>query len=176
LVSPAAGSNPTIAISGLADGANPMNVSFNLYDSAGNSTITQYAQASASASNTADGQAAGQLSDVAIGDGGVVIAKYSNGHQVALGQIAMANFSNPDSLLAVGNNSYQTTGATSNPAIGLANTGGRGQIQGSALESSTSDIATEFTNLMVNQRSYEANSKVITTADTLNQDVINLIR
>jgi flagellar hook protein FlgE len=93
-----------------------------------------------------------------------------------VGQLAMANFVNPESLLAVGNNNYEVTGATSTASIGAANAGGRGQILGKRLESSTADIATEFTNLMVDQRSYQANSKVITTADQINQDTINLIR
>lgn len=174
LISPASGTSPQISITGLADGANDMTVNFNLYNG-NNPLITQYAQSSSSSSNNADGSAAGQLSSVAITKGGSVVASYSNGKQVTVGQLAMANFANPDSLLAVGNNLYQVTGATSNPSIGLANTGGRGQIEGSSLESSTADIATEFTNLMVDQRSYEANSKVVTTTDTLNQDVINLI-
>lgn len=175
LTNPAAGAaSPQIAIAGLADGANDMNVNFNLYNGS-NPLITQYAQASSSSSNHADGSAAAQLSSVGIGTGGTVVATYSDGQQVTVGQLAMANFTNPDSLLAVGNNSYQVTGSTSNPSVGLANTGGRGQLEGSALESSTADIATEFTNLMVDQQSYEAASKVVTTADTLSSDVINLI-
>ena len=174
LTSPAAGSAPQLSIKGLADGANNMTVNFNMFKGS-TPTVTQFAQTSASSSNTADGSAAGQLTGVSIGTGGTVVATYSNGQQVTVAQLAMANFTNPDSLLAVGNNSYQVTGSTSNPSIGLANTGGRGQIEGSALESSTADIATEFTNLMVNQRSYEANSKVVTTADQMEQDVIQLI-
>lgn len=174
LTSPAAGSNPTIAISGLADGANNMSMTFNLYDGA-NPLITQYAQASGSSTNFSDGSAAGQFVSASIQNGGQIVVSYSNDKQVVVGQLAVANFTNPDSLIGVGNNSYQTSGSTSNPSIGQAGSGGRGDIEGSALEGSTADIATEFTNLMVSQRSYEANSKVVTTADTLNQDVINLI-
>jgi flagellar hook protein FlgE len=95
---------------------------------------------------------------------------------VTMGQIAMANFVNPDSLIAVGNNAFQTSGASSLASIGLPNSGGRGQILGSSLESSTVDIATEFTNLMVGQRSYQANAKVVTAADQINQVTIDLIR
>jgi flagellar hook protein FlgE len=174
LTSPAAGASPTIAISGLADGANDMSMSFNLYDGS-NPLITQYAQPSGSSSNFSDGSAAGQFVSASIQNGGQIVVTYSNDKQVVVGQLAVANFTNPDSLIAVGNNAYQTSGSTSNASIGQAGTGGRGDIQGSALEGSTADIATEFTNLMVSQRSYEANSKVVTTADTLNQDVINLI-
>jgi flagellar hook protein FlgE len=166
---------PQISISGLADSASNMKVNFNLYQ--GNTPlITQFAQTSAQAADPQDGSPAVQLTHVGIGTGGTVLATYSNGQQLVMGQVAMASFVNPETLLAVGNNAYQPTGATSNPSIGLPNTGGRGQIVGSSLESSTVDIATEFTNLMVDQRGYQANSKVITTADQINQDTIDLIR
>jgi flagellar hook protein FlgE len=87
----------------------------------------------------------------------------------------MATFQNPSSLIAIGDNDYQVSGSTSAPSIGLPGTGGRGQILGSSLEASTVDIATEFTNLLVYERGYEADSKVVTTADQINQDTIALI-
>ncbi len=166
---------PQLSISGLADSAHNMNIKFNLFNGT-TPLITQFAQTSASAADSQDGSASVQLTKVGIGTGGTVLATYSNGQQLTMGQLAMANFVNPETLLAVGNNAFQPTGATSNPSIGLANTGGRGQIMGSSLESSTVDIATEFTNLMVDQRGYQANSKVITTADQINQATINLIQ
>ncbi len=175
LTSPAAGATPpTLAVTGLADNAKNMTVNFNLYNGT-QPMLTQFAEASASSANTQDGSPSAQVTNVAIANGGSVVATYSNGAQVTMGKIAMANFTNPDSLLAVGNNSYQVTGSTSNPSIGLPNLGGRGQIMGSSLESSTADIATEFTSLMVDQNSYQASSKVVTTADQLDQAVINLI-
>ena len=166
---------PTLSIPALADGAQAMTVNFNLFNGT-TPLITQFAQTSATAGNTKDGSPAAQVTKVGIGNGGSILATYSDGQQVTMGQLAMANFVNPETLLAVGNNAYQTTGATSNPSIGLPNSGGRGQILGSSLESSTVDIATAFTSLMVDQRGYQANSKVISTADQLNQDTINLIR
>ena len=78
--------------------------------------------------------------------------------------------------VAVGNNNYEASSLTALPAIGTSNTGGRGEVLGGQLESSTVDIATEFTNLIVYQRGYEANAKVVNTADTLSQDTINLIQ
>ena len=104
-----------------------------------------------------------------------MLAQYSDGTQVVVGQVAMANIRNPESLIAVGNNNYQASALTASPAVGVANTGGRGDIQGGSIESSTVDIAKEFTNLIVLQRGYQANSRVITTADTLSQETINLI-
>lgn len=166
---------PTLNITGLADNASNLTMNLNLY-SGKSPLISQYDQASTLEANSADGSPSVQLSKVSIADGGMVVATYSDGTSVTVGQLAMANFVNPETLLAIGNNNYGVTGATSNPTVGAANEGGRGQILGNRLESSTSDIATEFTNLMVDQRGYQANSKVITTADQLNQDTINLIR
>jgi flagellar hook protein FlgE len=112
---------------------------------------------------------------VGLADGGRVLAQYSNGDQVVVGQLAMASIRNPDTLLAAGNNSFQLSARTATPSIGVPGTGGRGQIVGGSVEASTVDIAQEFTNLIVYQRGYEANSRVVTTADQLSQDTINLI-
>jgi len=175
LVSPAAGAAaPTITITGLTDGAADMNINWNLYR-AGNGTITQYAQASSMSTNTQDGSAAAQMTQISIGNGGTVLAQLSNGQQMQVGQLAMANFVNPDSLLDVGHNDYQVSGTSSNPAVGVPDSGGRGEILGSSLESSTVDISTEFTHLMTYQNSYEAASRVITTADTIMQQTLNIM-
>ncbi len=88
----------------------------------------------------------------------------------------MASIRNPESLLAVGENNYQLGAQSATPAIGIPGTGGRGNILGSAVEASTVDIAREFTNLIVLQRGYQANTKVITTVDEISQDTINLKR
>lgn len=176
LVSPASGAaSPTISITGLTDGASDMTVNWNLYQG-GNSTLTQYAQTSSMSTNSQDGSAAAQMTQITIGNGGVVLAQLSNGQQMQVGQLAMANFVNPDSLLDVGNNEYQVSGTSSNPAVGTANTGGRGQILGSSLESSTVDISTEFTNLMTYQNSYEAATRVITTADAVMQQTLSIMQ
>lgn len=175
LVSPSsAAASPTITITGLTDGASDLTFNWNLYNS-GNPTITQYAQASSMSTDTQDGNAAAQLGQISIANGGAVLAALSNGQQLQVGQLAMANFVNPDSLVDVGNNNYQVSGSTSNPAVGTPNSGGRGQILGSTLESSNVDISTEFTNLMTYQNSYEAASRVITTADTIMQQTLNII-
>jgi flagellar hook protein FlgE len=113
---------------------------------------------------------------VGLADGGGVLAQYSNGHQVIVGQVAIASIRNADTLIAAGNNNFQLSALTANPSIGVPGTGGRGQIVGGSIEASTVDIATEFTNLITYQRAYEANGKVVTSADQLSQDTINLIR
>ena len=93
-----------------------------------------------------------------------------------MGQVALASIRNPNTLIAAGNNNFQLSELTATPSIGTPGTGGRGTIAGGSVEASTVDIASEFTNLIVYQRAYEANGKVVTTADQLSQDTINLIR
>lgn len=177
LISPASTDpQPVLTATGLSDGASDMNITWNLYNSSGSPTITQYAQPSATSAMTQDGAAAANLTSVGISNGGEIVAQYSNGQQVTVGQMAMANISNPDSLTSAGDNCYTLGADTATPAIGLPNTGGRGSVLGGSIESSTVDIATEFTNLIVYQRSYEANARMVTTVDQLSQDTINLIQ
>ena len=163
-------------VTGLADGASDMTINWNLYDSSGNGLVTQFAQTSGVSATSQDGFQAGQISKVSISNGGLLVATYSNGQSATVGQIALASIENPGSMLSVGNNNLQPTVNTSAPAIGAAGSGGRGQILGQSLEASTVDIATEFANLMAFQQSYQANSRVITTADQMTQDLIGLIR
>ena len=152
-----------------------MTVNWNLYDSAGNATITQYAEASGVASTAQNGSPAGTVTDISLQNGGLLTATNPSGQQVTVGQLALASISNPETLLSVGNNNLQATSTTGTPAVGTAGSGSRGQIISGALESSTVDIASEFTNLLTFQRSYQADSRVITTADQMLQDTINLI-
>jgi flagellar hook protein FlgE len=166
----------TFQMPALADGATSGNtITWNLTDPNGNGSITQFDQPSASSSSTQDGQAAAELVNVGLGNGGTILAQYSDGQQVTVGQVALASIRNPDSLVAIGNNNFMLSQASATPNIGVAGTGGRGSIEGGALEASNVDIATEFTNLIVYQRSYEASGKVVTTADQLSEDTINLI-
>jgi flagellar hook protein FlgE len=175
LSSPAAGSPIAVAIPGLSDGAADMNVSWNPYSSTGAGLITQFGQASASSGNTQNGEAAAQLTSVAIANGGTVVANYSDGIQTVIGQVAIANIGNPNTMINAGNNQFTLSAESDNPSVGTPGTGGRGSVVGSALEASNVDLATEFTNLITFQRSYEANAHVVTTADQLSQDTINLI-
>jgi flagellar hook protein FlgE len=93
-----------------------------------------------------------------------------------VGRLAMASIRNPESLIAMGNNNFQASARTALPAVGLAETGGRGKILGGSIEASTVDIAKEFTNLIVYQRGYQANARVVTAADEISQETINLKR
>jgi flagellar hook protein FlgE len=113
---------------------------------------------------------------VGLADGGRILAQYSDGQQVLIGQVALAAIRNPESLVSVGNNAYISSARSATPSIGVAGTGGRGTILGGAIEYSTVDIAREFTNLIVLQRGYQANSRVVNTVDELSQETINLKR
>jgi len=178
LATPAATDNPVAISLGsntLADGATLPDFDWNLYAANGTPTLTQYAEASALSSSAQDGSAAAQMTSIAITSGGEVTATFSNGETKVEAQLALADIRNPDSLSNVGNNQFVATGETAEPAIGAPQTGGRGQILGSALEASNVDMATQFTNLIVYQRGYEAATKVISTADQMSQDLVNLI-
>jgi flagellar hook protein FlgE len=176
LTDPAPGSPVAFSVAGLTDGAADLNITWDPYTSAGAGRITQFGQPSAPSASSQNGSAAAQLVRVGLADGGRVLAQYSNGDQVVVGQLAMASIRNPDTLLAAGNNAFQLSARTATPSIGVPGTGGRGQIVGGSIEASTVDIAEEFTNLIVYQRGYEANSKVVQAADQLSQTTINLIR
>jgi fagellar hook-basal body proteins len=137
--------------------------------------ITQFAEASAASAITQDGLAAAQLTSVSITDGGSVLAEYSNGSQRQVAQLALASIRNPTSLISTGNNNFRAGQDSAVPVVGEAGTGGRGTIVGGSLESSNVDIATEFTQLIIFQRTYSANARVITTTDQISQETINLI-
>ena len=172
---PAAGPFASLAVTGLVNGAADLTLSWQLYNGAA-PRLTQYAQPSAISANAQDGSPAAQLVRVGLADGGKILAQYSNGQQIVVGQVAMAAVRNPESLISVGNNNYQLSARSALPAVGIPGTGGRGAILGGAVENSTVDIAREFTNLIVLQRGYQANTRVVTTVDEISQETINLIR
>ncbi|GAB4374033.1 MAG: flagellar hook protein FlgE [Bryobacter sp.] len=163
------------SIAGLANGAEDIELTWQLYNRL-TPRLTQYSQPSAVSANSQNGEPSAQLIRVGIGDGGKVLAQYSNGVQSVVGQLAMASIRNPESLVAVGDNAFQLSARSALPAVGVPNTGGRGTIIGGAVEASTVDIAREFTNLIVLQRGYQANTRVITTVDEISQETINLKR
>jgi flagellar hook protein FlgE len=174
LTAPAA--NPVLAISGLASGASPMSISFDILDSQGIPRFSGYASLSAVSSTTQNGYTSSVLKDISIDNKGVVSGVFENGQVQPIAQLAIATFANVEGLLKFKGSTFVTSGSSGEPSIGGAGNGGRGSITGSSLEQSNVDIAQEFTNLIIAQRGYQANSRVISTTDELYQDAINLKR
>jgi flagellar hook protein FlgE len=172
-----------LTVTGLSDGSAPStpipmpwSVDWNLYNPDNTPKFTGYSETSSISSNSQNGQPAAQLTGVSLENGGQLVASYSNGaQQQVVAQLGVAGIRNPDSLVDSGNNNFALGPDTADPAIGVAGTGGRGAIDGGSLEGSTVDIATEFANLLVYQRSYQANSRVITVSDSLAQEAIGLV-
>lgn len=118
-----------------------------------------------------DGFAAGQLQSVSISNQGRVVGSYSNGRNIDLAQVALATFNGPNFLKRIDGGAFEVTNESGQALFGKA-----GTISGSALEGSNTDIADEFTKLIVTQQAYSANTKVITTANTMVQDLLNVLR
>ena len=170
------GTVPAIKITGLADGAANMSLTWNLNDASGNPTITQQDTASAPNSTpTQDGFAAGSLTGYTVLSDGVVQGEYSNGQTLALGQVAVANFANPQGLAQTGDGNEQATSGSGAAVVGQAGVGGNGSITGGAVEGSNVNLSTEFANMIVAQQSYDANAKVLTTLDQVDQSTIQMV-
>jgi flagellar hook protein FlgE len=163
-----------ISLTGLADGASSMNLSWNVMDSSGNSLVTQTSSASATSTSSQNGFASGSLQSFAIQTDGTIEGQFSNGQSMAIGQIAMAQFGNENGLTRAGDNSFQSTVASGQAVVGTAGSGGLGTLTGGSLEQSNVDMATEFSNMIVDQRGFEASAKVITTFDQISEDTVNI--
>ncbi len=135
---------------------------------------TQYGAATSINSTTQNGYTAGSLTSFSAGANGVIQGQYSNGQSQALGQIVLANFTNPGGLSVLGNNAFVETAASGTPQVGEPSTGSLGALQSSAVESSTVDLTTELVNLIVAQRAYQANAQTIKTQDQVLQTLVNL--
>ncbi len=168
LVSPA---TPSITIPNVSVGNQSLG---NLAFSIGSGALTQYASTGGTATINAvtqNGYAAGQLQSVAINNNGIVVGTFSNGQNLDLASVSLSHFNGTNYLKALDGGAYAVT-EQSGPAI----LGASGTISGSSLEGSNTDIASEFTKLIVTQQAYSANTKVITTANSMVQDLLNVLR
>jgi len=139
--------------------------------------MTAFDATSQATVKTQNGFASGTLDSIAIAANGVIQGKFSNQQIVPLGQLAMASFANPEGLIKAGDNLFLSSSLGSGePNIGVPGTSTRGTVVGGALEMSNVDMASEFTQLIIAQRGYQANSRVITTSDEVFQEAIRLIR
>jgi flagellar hook protein FlgE len=123
-----------------------------------------------------DGAAAGTITSLSFNDEGNLTAVYSNGQAADLAQIALAKFENPEALFKVGNNRLKESRDSGGASMGAPGASGRGKLFAKSLERSTVDLATEFVNMIQNQRGFQANAKTITTTDELLNEVIQLKR
>jgi flagellar hook protein FlgE len=168
LTSPA---TPAITIPNVLVGKQSLgNLSFSI----GSGSLTQFASTGGTATINAvtqNGYAAGQLQSVAINNNGIVVGTFSNGQNLDLASVTLSHFNGTNYLKSLDGGAYAVTDQ-SGPAI----LGASGNISGSSLEGSNTDIASEFTKLIVTQQAYSANTKVITTANSMVQDLLNVLR
>ncbi|TCT20607.1 flagellar hook protein FlgE [Thiobaca trueperi] len=135
---------------------------------------TQYGQRYAVTSLEQDGYTTGRITGVDADEEGVLFIRYSNGRALPLGQVALADFDNPQGLQQIGDNSWAETTASGGPVIFSPGTGSLGTIQGGALETANVDLATELVNLITAQRNYQANSQTISAANQVTQTILNI--
>ncbi len=168
LTAPAGGQLNFGALS-LNPGADPLTLSLDM------SKATQFGNEYVASSITQDGYPTGTLSSIDVSREGVVQAKYSNGQTTALGQLALARFSNQQGLRQLDNTNWAASYDSGAPVMGAAGNGVFGNVQAGALEASnTSDLTAELVNMIKAQRNYQANAQVISTDDKLTQTIINI--
>ncbi len=164
--------SPTSAVSfgsySPSNGANPLNVNFDF------SQATEYGSQNTVASLSQNGFASGRLTGVDIDQQGTAFARFTNGQSLALGQVAVASFANPQGLQQTGNNAWVATYAAGEPTLGVAGNGDLGSVQSGGLEASNVDISAQLVNLITAQRDFQANAQVISTSDAVTQTIINI--
>ena len=138
--------------------------------------LVQFAGNPRVAAVSQDGSPIGELQSFSIAQDGLITGVFSNGRSKALGQLAIASFNNPAGLEKMGGTMFRATVNSGLAQVGVAGSGGRGLLAAGTVEMSNVDLAQEFTNLIVAQRGFQANSKVITSSDELLQDLVNLKR
>lgn len=138
--------------------------------------LTQYGGAADAQALSQTGSQVGFLRSFAIADDGSLSGVFSNGETVVLGRLALATFANPSGLLSAGDNRFRASNASGQALLGVPNTAGRGTIAAGALEMSNADLSEEFTQLIVAQRGFQANSRIITVSDEMIQELVNLKR
>ena len=140
------------------------------------STMTQFGGDSTAQATVTDGYGAGTLSKVTIDPTGTIVGRFTNGQSLNLAQVALAVFNNPAGLNKVGENLFIQSNNSGVAQVGQSDSGGRGKFSPGSLEMSNVDLASEFSNMIVTQRGFQANSKIITTTDTMLEELVNLKR
>ncbi len=138
--------------------------------------VTQFAERSSTKAITQNGYPMGYLESFKIDQNGVITGVYSNGTNRPIGQVALAAFTNPGGLEKAGENTYVVSNNSGDPRIDAAGVAGKGKIIAGALEMSNVDLAEQFTDMIVTQRGFQANSRTITTSDQMIQELLTLKR
>jgi len=159
-----------------ANGANEISLNLDFENSTGFSGITQYAGESSINMPFQDGQAIGKLSSFSIDESGKIFGSFTNGRTRMIAQLALAAVNNPQGLLHVGNNLYQLSASSGLPAVGKAGTDIGSSIVSGTLEASNVDLAQEFAEMIIAQRAFQANARVITVSDQFLSEVTQLKR
>lgn len=177
IVGTAAGQTSSVAVAfpSLKDNAAGLTMNWNLLGTTGKPTIGQVDATSAISATTQDGFASGQYQSFNIASDGTVTVTFSNEQKLNVGQIALGTVTNLQGLRALGNGAYATTLASGTATVGTSGSAGLGSMQSGALEASNVDIASAFSDLIIAQRAFEANSKSITTFDSITQETIQMI-
>jgi len=136
--------------------------------------LTGFSAPSTASARSQDGYGLGVLSNISIDAAGTITGIFTNGVSRVLAQIYIADFNNPAGLLKSGRNLYQTSANSGDPIIGIAGSGSSASITSGALEISNVDLAQEFTSMIVSQRGFQANARVITTSDDMLNELVNL--
>jgi flagellar hook protein FlgE len=162
--------NINLLINRSASGAENMNVNIDF------SQLTQYNNKSTAWAETQDGYTQGDLTSYTVGTDGIIKGVYSNGEVRNLARVAIANFQNPGGLLQCGGTMFQVSNNSGDARIGAPGEQGMGAIIPGSLEMSNVDLSEEFTDMIVTQRGFQANSRIITTSDEMLQELVNLKR
>ncbi len=137
---------------------------------------TQFGSASSTSFLNQNGYAAGSLKALSVNQAGIISGSFTNGQTRTIGQIAIGLFTNPDGMSKVGKNLYAESFESGQPVLGTPDSGGRGRILSNTLELSNVDLAEEFIKLITTQRAFQANSRIITTTDSMLEELVNLKR
>ncbi len=158
----------TSSVSLPSTGADPLTLTYNFSD------MKQYGSAFTVNSLSQNGFATGRLSGVDIADNGIMTARFTNGQSRTLGQLALANFQNPQGMRQLGDTTWADTFESGAPLVGAPGTGSLGLIESGALEGSNVDLTEQLVGMITAQRNFQANAQVISTADTVTQTIINI--
>jgi flagellar hook protein FlgE len=164
----------TIPWDSTTSGLAPQTISVNMGTVDSSDGVTQYDSPSTLVSSSVDGALFGSLTGVQIDGQGYVTAQFSNGLSQKIFKLPVATFTNPDGLNALSGNTYAVSANSGTAILGEATTGGAGSIQSKALEGSTVDLATEFTNLITTQRAYSASARIVTTASQMLDQLLQM--